>query len=214
VVAANRDEFHARPAAPARFWQDQPALLGGRDLEAGGTWMGVSRNRNGEARFAAVTNYRGAREVRAVESRGALVTRFLTNGAAAGEYVQGVMEKATLYSGFNLLACDGEELWWASNRGGEPRSLAPGFYGVGNELLDAPAVVERRSAFAAAVQSGVAIDELFAVLAGAKIIHPEYGTRCSTVIASEDGRLRFSERTYDPAGEAGETVRHELALAR
>jgi uncharacterized protein with NRDE domain len=208
VVAANRDEFHARPAAPARFWQDQPALLGGRDLEAGGTWMGVSR----KGRFAAVTNFRGAREARAVESRGALVTRFLTNGTAAGEYVKGVMEKADLYSGFNLLACDGEELWWASNRGGEPRSLAPGFYGVGNELLDAPAVVERRLAFADAVESGVAIDELFAVLAGAKIIHPEYGTRCSTVIARENDRLRFAERGYDPAGAAGDTARFELAL--
>ena len=55
VVAANRDEFHARPAAPATFWPDQPAILAGRDLEARGTWMGISRG----GRFAAVTNYRG-----------------------------------------------------------------------------------------------------------------------------------------------------------
>src|SRR3954464_10130089 len=95
VVAANRDEFHARPAAPAAFWQDQPAILAGRDLEARGTWMGVSRSR----KFAAVTNYRGAKEPRAVESRGSLVSRFLANGSRPGEYIDHV--KATLYSGFN-----------------------------------------------------------------------------------------------------------------
>src|SRR3954470_2727081 len=96
IVAANRDEFHARPAAPAVFWQDQPAILAGRDLEARGTWMGVSRSR----KFAAVTNYRGAKEPRAVESRGALVSRFLGNGVAPAPYVENL--KASLYSGFNL----------------------------------------------------------------------------------------------------------------
>src|SRR3954470_10895816 len=82
VVAANRDEFHARPAAAARFWEDRPAILAGRDLEARGTWMGVSR----AGRSAPVTNYRGAREPRAAESRGALVTRFLDGAQSPGEY--------------------------------------------------------------------------------------------------------------------------------
>src|SRR5688572_7734347 len=100
IVAANRDEFHARPAAPAAFWEDQPAILAGRDLEARGTWMGVSRN----GKFAAVTNYRGAKEPRAIESRGALVTKFLVNGSASGDYIEHV--KTGLYSGFNLLASD------------------------------------------------------------------------------------------------------------
>ena len=79
VVAANRDEFHARPAAPAAFWEDRPGILAGRDLEARGTWMGVTRS----GRFAAVTNYRGAREARAAESRGARVTRFLDGNQPA-----------------------------------------------------------------------------------------------------------------------------------
>src|SRR5690606_22700378 len=83
AVAANRDEFHARPAAPAAFWADRPDILAGRDLEAMGTWMGVSRS----GRFAAVTNYRGAREPSAAESRGALVTRFLEGGQPAADYV-------------------------------------------------------------------------------------------------------------------------------
>ena len=83
IVAANRDEFHARPAAPAAFWRDQPGILAGRDLEAMGTWMGVSRS----GRFAAVTNYRGAREPSAEESRGVLVSRFLAATTSAAAYM-------------------------------------------------------------------------------------------------------------------------------
>src|SRR3954468_4994554 len=112
VVAANRDEFHRRPAARAAFWSDRPAILAGRDLEAKGTWMGLSRN----GRFAAVTNYRGAREPRAIESRGALVTKFLESGAPPGEYIKNLYASADAYSGFNLLTTDGTELWWMSNR--------------------------------------------------------------------------------------------------
>jgi uncharacterized protein with NRDE domain len=79
VVAANRDEFHARPAAPAAFWEDQPSILAGRDLEARGTWMGISRG----GKFAAVTNYRGGTEPRAAQSRGSLVTAFSHKRPAA-----------------------------------------------------------------------------------------------------------------------------------
>src|SRR5437764_9715079 len=112
IVAANRDEFHARPAAPAAFWRDQPGILAGRDLEAMGTWMGVARS----GRFAAVTNYRGAREPRATESRGALVSAFLAGSDAPGRCLERLEGK--LYSGFNLLLADGKELWWFSNRDG------------------------------------------------------------------------------------------------
>src|SRR5882724_7022541 len=86
VVAANRDEFHSRKAAPAAFWRDQPQILAGRDLQAMGTWMGVSRS----GKFAAVTNYRGAREPSAAESRGALVTAFLADGALPAAYMAAV----------------------------------------------------------------------------------------------------------------------------
>src|SRR5687768_7793067 len=104
IVAANRDEFHARPAAPAAFWEDHPSILAGRDLEARGTWMGVYRSRE----FAAITKYRGATGPRAMESSVALVSSFLGNGARPGEYIESL--KAGLYSGFNLLATDGAEL--------------------------------------------------------------------------------------------------------
>ena len=117
VVAANRDEFHARPAAPAAFWEDQPSILAGRDLEARGTWMGISRG----GKFAAVTNYRGGTEPRAAESRGALVAAFLANRSSPAEYIADVSRKAKAYSGFNLIASDGAELWWMSNRDSGPR---------------------------------------------------------------------------------------------
>ena len=202
VVAANRDEFHARPAAPAAFWSDRPAILAGRDLEARGTWMGVSR----AGRFAAVTNYRGGSEPRAAESRGALVSRFLDNGEAPAAYVGAVFKRANQYSGFNLLACDGSELWWMSNRGGEPRRLEPGTYGLGNALLDTPELEAAKQRFAAALEPGPAVEPLFSALAEARIVNPQYGTRCSTVFF---GR-RYAERTFSSSGAEQDTLHYEF----
>jgi uncharacterized protein with NRDE domain len=206
VVAANRDEFHARTAAPARFWQDQPAILGGRDLQAMGTWMGVDRR----GRFAAVTNYRGAHEPSAPHSRGALVTGFLANGKAPGTYAQAINGKE--YSGFNLLLADGEEFWWLSNRDGTPRALKPGVYGLGNLLLDSPEVEAAKARFGEAFAHGLAVESLFDVLAQARIVHPVYGTRCSTILSVGD-RVRYAERAYLPDGEPGETRHFEFSPA-
>ena len=200
IVAANRDEFHARPAAPAAFWEDQPGILAGRDLEARGTWMGVSRS----GRFAAVTNFRGAHESRAAESRGSLVTRFLADGVSPGEYVERL--KKSLYSGFNLLVTDGEELWWTSNRDGTPRNLAPGIYGLGNALLDSPDVEPAKKAFADSIP---AVEVLFSVLAKARILNPQYGTRCSTVLLKGE-RTRYVERSFAPDGSETGTVHFDF----
>jgi uncharacterized protein with NRDE domain len=198
IVAANRDEFHRRPAARAAFWDDQPQILAGRDLEARGTWMGVSRS----GKFAAVTNFRGGTEPRAVESRGALVSRFLANGERPDAYVRSL--KKDLYSGFNLLVADGEELWSASNRGGETRRLEPGIYGLGNTLLDAPEVEGIKKDFAGQVKPGPSVEPLFSLLHNARIIHPEYGTRCSTVLLKGE-RTRYAERGFEPGGGEQET---------
>ena len=204
VVAANRDEFHARPAARAGFWQDHPEILGGRDLEAKGSWMGVSRS----GRFAAVTNYRGGRDPAAVESRGALVTGFLLNARNPGSYFSELTKKKDSYSGFNLLVAGGDDLWWLSNRNGGARKLQPGFYALGNLLLDTPEVMEVKSRFEG---TALAIESLFVLLATAKIVAPTYGTRCSTVLlAGADGRMQFAERPFDAGGNEGETVRFEL----
>lgn len=207
AVAANRDEYHRRPAAPAAFWRDKPGVLAGRDLEAKGTWMGVSRN----GRFAAVTNYRGAREPSAQESRGALVSRFLEGGEAPGAYVAGVGERAGAYSGFNLLATDGEELWWMSNRDGAPRALEPGVYGLGNLLLDSPGIEADKARFGQVLDIAPAAEALFAVLAPARIVNPDYGTRCSTVmLLGRDRRLRYAERSYAADGAEGETLQFQF----
>jgi len=205
VVSANRDEFHARSAARAGFWKDHPAILAGRDLEAMGTWMGVSRS----GRFAAVTNYRGGRDPGARESRGKLVLNFLLDAVPPEKYSTSI--KPSSYSGFNLLLSDGKELWWLSNRDGGARRLQPGFYALGNLLLDTPEVMEVKSRFEG---TALAIEPQFALLAGARIVAPEYGTRCSTVLMTKrGGGLHYAERSFDPSGAEGSTLRFELPAA-
>lgn len=209
IVAANRDEYHARPAERAEFWKDRPGILAGRDLQARGTWMGVSR----AGRFAAVTNYRGGRDANAAESRGLLVTRFLDGGACAGDYVTDVARRGSAYSGFNLLVDDGDALWGCSNRDGKPRRLEPGIYGLGNFLLDTPEVAEPKAQLAHSIEPGPTIEPLFELLAASRIVTIEYGTRCSTVlIRGQDGRLQFAERPFDASGAEGPTVRYEFSI--
>jgi uncharacterized protein with NRDE domain len=209
IVAANRDEFHRRPAAPAAFWGDKPQILGGRDLEAKGTWMAVSRS----GRFAAVTNYRGAREPSAAESRGALVTRFLDTDIAADRYVAQVVEKQASYSGYNLLACDGEELWWTSNRDSAPRRLAPGYYALGNLLLDSADVLPLKERARQVIEAGPSMEALFSLTAKARIVNEQYGTRCSTVCMIGK-TVRYAERAFAADGTEGETPYFEFSAQR
>lgn len=201
VVAANRDEFHDRPAMRAGYWEEKPEVLAGRDLQARGTWMGVSRG----GRFAAVTNYRGGTEPGAAESRGALVTRYLE-----GIDVPELAERRTAYSGFNLLASDGNELCWLSNRDGGPRRLAPGWYGLGNLLLDTPETEEHKQRFR---ECPVSIEPLFGVLAQAKIVDERYGTRCSSVLM-QGAEIRFAERAFGRDGGEEATLRYEFNARR
>jgi len=136
VVAANRDEFHARPTAPLAPWADQPRVLAGRDLQAGGTWIGLDPDR----RFGLVTNYRElARPRHTAPSRGRLVPQFLNAPLSADHYLRSLEADAQGYAGFNLLVSDGERLMYASNRAEQfGRELAPGLHGLSNHLLDTP----------------------------------------------------------------------------
>ena len=201
VIAANRDEFHGRPAVRAAFWDDRPDILGGRDLQAGGTWLGVSRS----GRFAVVTNYRGGTEPGAEESRGALVTRYLE-----GVSVPGLAERKAAYSGFNLLAGDGQELWWLSNRDGAPRQLPSGWYGLANLLLDSPDVEPHKARFR---QCPASPEPLFRMLEGGKIVDERYGTRCSSVLLA-GSEVRFTERSFASDGSEQATVRYEFRPRR
>ncbi len=223
VVAANRDEFYARPTAFADYWADAPEIIGGRDLEAGGTWLGISRN----GRFAAVTNVREPGAATGLRSRGKLTQAFLTGQQSASDYVHQLQPSD--YSGFNLLVADGRSLWYCSNRNSKPQELAPGVYGLSNHLLDSPwpKLLTARLGFQQALAKMPYRAALFDVLADDEIVpdselpstgvplewerrlsaifvrSAEYGTRASTVVTqASDGKIVFEERSFGPQGRA------------
>ncbi|WOJ97555.1 NRDE family protein [Congregibacter brevis] len=139
LLAANRDEFHERPAAPAAYWNDTPQVLAGRDLQAGGTWLGISRS----GRFAAITNVRdpAAHARSAPRSRGELTHDFLAGTTTPSDYLLSVANRMNEYQGFNLLVGDRESLWYLNGSAAEksqPMALAPGIYGLSNAALDVP----------------------------------------------------------------------------
>lgn len=230
VLLANRDEFYDRPTSPAEFWEDQPNVLAGRDLRAGGTWMGITR----QGRYAAVTNYREApREGSAAPSRGALVAGYLLGNASPEAYMERLRSQGARYNGFNLLVGDREHLYYYSNREDIVRPLAPGLYGLSNHLLDTPwfKVEQGKAELEAALYGGgpLSPDDLFPILANEApapdemlpetgvglewervlsarfIASPSYGTRSSTVLLIErSGHVRFVEQTRLPGAPVSE----------
>lgn len=224
VVAANRDEWRDRPAEPARWWPDHPDLLAGRDLKAGGTWMGVTRG----GRFAAVTNFRDPSDKRSTaRSRGGLVTEFLLGGEPAAGFLARLASRAREYNGFNLVLGDLRGLWYFSSREGVARAIEPGIHGLSNHVLDEPwpKVIRARAAMRQAIadrdpalrlfemlsdtegapdaelpDTGVGI-ELERRLAAPLITGATYGTRASTVLkVHADGSAFLDERTRDGDG--------------
>jgi uncharacterized protein with NRDE domain len=224
LVAANRDEFHARPTARAEWWPDHPQILAGRDLEAGGTWLGVTRT----GRFAALTNYRDPEQRRAaVPSRGALVTSMLESGASVAEGLSHLRAVGGDYNGFNLIFSDGERLGIYESVRGSGRELGPGIYGLSNHLLDTPwpKVQNAKTRMEAALlgltdtapmldllrddrpasdaqlpRTGVSL-EWERLLSSAFVRAADYGTRCSTIIRIERrGRAYFDEWSWNSVG--------------
>jgi len=222
VVAANRDEDYGRATEPARFWADAPELLAGRDLVAGGTWMGVTR----AGRFAAITNVRepGVPAPPGVRSRGELVAGFLRGAMTPEVYLAGVTPGR--YAGFNLVVGDMQSLWYLSNRRGGPQRLTPGVHGVANAAMDTPwpKVARGKERLAGLVAGGtVALADLQRLLhdrtvapdeelpdtgiglLGERLLSPLfvespiYGTCSSTaLVVTQDGHAAFSERTTNP----------------
>lgn len=238
IACANRDEFYDRAAAPAAPWPDAPHIYAGRDLKAGGSWMGVTRPPDAQdasheaprascdegapqppaassapSRFAAITNVRNPQEHNPLApSRGQLVAQFLEGSMSAQEYVAQIAPCASAYNGFNLVLCDGKELVWYSNKGGDdPRNgqpLQPGIYGLSNALLDSawPKVLKTKAQFASLLCLGAPEEayfemlsdttrapdmrlpetgvplELERILSAVHIESPNYGTRSSTVV--------------------------------
>ncbi|CAG4882848.1 D71 [Georgfuchsia toluolica] len=135
VIAANRDEFFARPTRSAFFWPEAPNLLAGRDLSAGGTWLGITRG----GRFAALTNFRDPTQVKQLAtSRGSLVTAFLQGTAKALDYLADVKLIGDRYNGFNLLVCDGDTLACYNNIENQARNLNAGVHGLSNHVINTP----------------------------------------------------------------------------
>jgi len=229
-VAANRDEFHARPTARAAWWPDHPEILAGRDLQAGGTWLGITRT----GRFAALTNYRDPEQRRMdAPSRGALVTAMLESGASVAEGLAYLREVGAHYNGFNLIFSDGERLGIYESVLGSGRALGPGIYGLSHHLLDTPwpKVQNAKTRLEAALlgladtaplldllrddrpasdaelpRTGVSL-EWERLLSSAFVRAPDYGTRCSTIIRIDaQGRAYFDEWSWNSVGaDIGET---------
>jgi uncharacterized protein with NRDE domain len=227
VVAANRDEFHERPATPLGWWHDRPEILAGRDLRGGGTWMGAAHS----GRFGIVTNFRDLEVPPAPDapSRGELVAGFLSSAAPPHEYVDALARHASRYAGFNLLVGDARSLHYLSNRDGRSsRELRPGIYGLSNHLLDSPwpKLLRTRVRFAELVtRPSIEPDALFEMLGDRRpaadeeipdtglppdweralsapfVVHERYGTRCSTLLLVEGtGHTTMLERRFDHAG--------------
>lgn len=238
VLAANRDEAYARPTAPASFWNDHPHIYGGRDLEQGGTWLGIARGGG----IAAVTNFRGGNPaVESTRSRGELVANYLRGNQRPADYLARVNRDAAAFNGFNLILGDLDELRYLSNRGGKMTVIAPGIHGLSNHLLNSPwPKVERGRQIMGALlhnKTQVLIDGLFdllaertiapddelpetgvglpreRVLSPAFIISPGYGTRSSSVILVDNhGQVVFIERSFGERGKPGRTATGRFAL--
>ena len=235
VVAANRDEYHARPASPAAWWDE--GWLAGRDLKAGGTWFGVTRS----ARWAFVTNVREpSRHDPAAPSRGVLVPAVLADAEPPAASLGRIVAGAAARNGFNLVAGSVGEATWGSNRGAVSQRLPAGIHGLSNATIDTPwpKVTRTKSALAAWCDAAEAdIAPLFAMLADSRvasdaelpatgvtlererllsspfIVSAGYGTRCSTILTvTRDGSAHFIERSFDPGGTATGEVEQRFAV--
>lgn len=222
IIAANRDEFYSRRTAPAQFWQDHPDVLAGRDLEAMGTWLGITR----QGKVSMLTNYRDLTNVNLnAPSRGKLVSDYLIEPVSASAYINKIAQQGALYNGFNLVVGSPDEFYYYSNHAEGVKRLTEGFYGISNNLLDTPwpkvtlgkqkiaAILQKQNIDPEEIlsalnhdsvaqdaelpQTGLSLERERAL--SAMFIKTEnYGSRCSTVILiDKQNNVEFTERTYD-----------------
>lgn len=226
IFASNRDEFYDRPAEPATFWYDHPDLLAGRDLKAGGTWLGMTTSH----RFAAITNYRDMDNIKDnAPSRGDIVSDYLTSDKSAPDFIEDLRKSAKRYNGFNLIAGTTSELWYYSNVKDQIEKIKPGIHALSNAFLDTswPKTEKARERFSQILKKDEEISrsKFFDLLQDQEIfpdhklpstgLSPEmerlvssifitsesYGTRCSTVIKADpspEGITTFTEKSYKP----------------
>jgi uncharacterized protein with NRDE domain len=240
VLAANRDEYYNRPAAPPSFWEETPHLLAGRDLAEGGTWLGITRH----GRIAAITNYRDpASFKKEAPSRGKLVIDYLLGKDSPSDYLVTIRSDAGRYNGFNLLVGEKDRISWYSNRSDRIVLLSPGIHGVSNRLLNTPwpKTVRGKELLAEVLRdrSSLSSDSLFSllqdrhqppdeelpstgvrlewerVLSPIFIKSPDYGTRSSTVILiDKEDHVTFLDRTFNGHPEPVSTSEFEFVLEK
>ncbi len=240
VVAANRDEFHRRPTAAADYWKEHPQLLAGQDLQAGGTWLGITR----QGRFAAITNYREPQtnQPPLAKSRGHLIRDYLLDTATPADHAKQLLPHGKQYSGFNLLLGDRNALVYVSNRSDKTTRMTPGSHGLSNHLLDTnwPKVCEGRARLEKLLENErvdpEALLELLAarnVVSGSEppgfelslapelttrkifLVSPQYGTRSSTVLlVDRNGDVTFVERQFDKDGTSSSTQNYEFRITQ
>ncbi len=233
VVIANRDEYYARPTRTAHWWQGQ-AIFAGRDLEAGGTWLGIDRG----GRFAAVTNVREPGGMKSGKrSRGELPAGYLSGSQAPADYLAELRSRDREYAGFNLLLGGADGLWFYSNRDHGIRRIEAGVYGVSNGAFDEnwPKLSSGRDELAALLEGQFDEDDLLEILTDHRVApdhelpdtgvgldferllssrfirSPGYGTRACTVLTFDrQGKVSFTELNFPDADHAGERIRETL----
>ena len=237
TLVANRDEFYQRPTQPVHFWKDYSHILGGRDLEAGGSWLAFSR----KGRFAALTNYRELPIPVGKKSRGNLVKDFLIDDISPTTYLTSIARQKHDYAGFNLLIGTQTELLYYSNKlpDNQFKKLSPGVYGLCNHLLDTPwpKLLAAKNGLTKLLQKkaepeqfiemmhdntqakeeelpdtgiGLAREKL---LSSRFIASENYGTRNTSVIQLDKSRvLRWAEQNYHLKGASGEKLLFETTF--
>ncbi len=219
VLAANRDEFYSRSTQPMHFWEDNPQILAGRDLQAGGTWLGLSRS----GRIAFLTNFREPGDLKFEgPSRGEVPLQFLTFDGSIEAFAAHIKNVGPHYNGFNLIFGDSTEMFHFSNRGGAPTSLKPGYHGLSNHLLNTPwPKVQKGRKELAELDNPLEMNQLFNILGHTETARDEdlpntgvgldlermlspifirseqYGTRSGTALTvGGNGEVFVEERTY------------------
>ena len=235
LLIANRDEYYARPTSPLHLWDASP-IRAGKDLQAGGTWLGLAPG----GRMAALTNVRDLRHQRAdAPSRGALVSNFLSSQVSAQHYLDSIAPSAAQYNAFNLLVYDGQTLLGFESQAARMVAMQPGIAAVSNAGFDTPwpkllALKSGLQHWVAqqAAQQAPGVDALFALLAqntpapdaqlpdtgiplerervlsSAFIRGSDYGTRASSLIMLRRNTTLFVERSFDAQGRTGEVSLH------
>lgn len=240
IFAANRDEFYQRPTRAARFWDDHPDVLAGKDLAAGGTWLGINRS----GRFAALTNYRDPSIVKEdPPSRGQIVLDYLQQNTEPYSFLEKLDKQSSKYMGFNILTGSPDNLLHYSNQEQKINTVEPGVHGLSNHLLDTPwpKVQQSKKDLNKLIESNTVTKEaLFDILKNdqpapenklpetgipkelEKQVSPiyikgeQYGTRSSTILLiDKEGNAFFEERRFkDATHEIDEINRFQFKTER